>query len=154
MKNKITLSSVLAGVLFTTMLAFAAPKAAKANADQNIPPFPVILVNAQFVYVTSYDGDEFLNTNLLPEDLKAISTVQDEMKKWGKFIVVYEPSQADIVIMVTSRPSEDILAVYDAKGWPRNGQYLWRMTSRGGLQQGEVPLVTNLEKAFEKATTK
>ena len=51
------------------------------------------------------------------------------------------------MLMVTSRPSEDILAVYDAHGWPRN-QYLWRMMGRSGLQQGETPLVTNMEDAF------
>jgi hypothetical protein len=75
------------------------------------------------------------------------------MQKWGKFILVYEPHQADIVLMVTSRPSEDVLAVYDAHGWPQN-QYLWRMMGRSGLQPSEAPLVTNLEKAFEQATTK
>jgi hypothetical protein len=55
--------------------------------------------------------------------------------------------------MVTSRPSEDVLAVYDAHGWPQN-QYLWRMMGRSGLQQGESPLVTNLEKAFNLAAAK
>ena len=54
--------------------------------------------------------------------------------------------------MVMSRPSEDILAVYDAHGWPGNSQYLWRMMGRSGLQATEAPLVTNLEKAFEQAT--
>jgi hypothetical protein len=57
------------------------------------------------------------------------------------------------VLMVTSRPTEDILAVYDAHGWPEN-QYLWRMMGRSGLQPNESPLVTNLEKAFERATAK
>src|SRR5258708_29016503 len=75
------------------------------------------------------------------------------MEKWGKFIVVYEPGQADIVLMVTSRPTEDILAVYDAHGWPGN-QYLWRMMGRSGLQQSEAPFVSNLEKAFEQAKAK
>jgi len=109
-------------------------------------------VNARYIYVTSYDGDQF-NTNLFPEDREAIGTVQDEIQKWGKFTLVYEPRQADIVLMVTSRPSEDVLAVYDAHGWPRD-QYLWRMMARSGLQKGESPLVTNLEKAFSLATSK
>ncbi|MGB7863732.1 MAG: hypothetical protein WCF74_10120, partial [Candidatus Sulfotelmatobacter sp.] len=61
--------------------------------------------------------------------------------------------QADIVIMVMSRPTEDVLAVYDAHGWPRN-EYLWRMMGRGGLQKAEAPLVTDLEKAFDLATAK
>jgi len=135
-------------VLLTSSFAVAAPKPPKAAVP--LPAFPGTLVNARYVYVTSYDGDQF-NPNLLPEDVQAINTVQDALQKWGKLIVVYEPRQADIVLMVTSRPSEDLLAVYDAHGWPEN-QYLWRMMGRSGLQRGEAPLVTNLEKAFDKAT--
>jgi hypothetical protein len=107
-------------------------------------------VNARYVFVTSYDGDQF-NPNLLPDDRKAIATVQDDIQKWGKFIVVYKPREADIVLMVMSRPSEDVLALYDAHGWPDN-VYLWRMMGRSGLQPSEAPFVTNLEKAFDQAT--
>src|SRR5712692_11679990 len=121
-----------------------------AAASTKIPALPKTLVNARYVYVTSYDGDQF-DPNLLPEDRQAISSVQDAIQKWGKFTLVYQPHQADIVLMVTSRPSEDILAVYDAHGWPSD-QYLWRMMGRSGLQPSEAPLVTNLEKAFDKAT--
>ena len=153
MKNSIHFSVVLTvAVLLVASVAWAAPKPAKTAAPQAVPPFPGTLVNARYVYVTSYDGDQF-NINLFPEDRQAISTVQDAMQKWGKFTLVYEPNQADIVLMVTSRPSEDILAIYDARGWPQN-QYLWRMMGRSGLQPGESPLVTNLEKAFTLATTK
>lgn len=152
MKNKITSRAVLAVALLATTLALAAPKAPKVNAPQTVPAFPGTLVNARYVYVTSYDGDQF-NPNLLSEDRQAIGVVQDAMQKWGKFILVYEPRQADIVLMVMSRPSEDVLAVYDSHGWPGN-QYLWRMMGRSGLQPSEAPLVTNLEKAFEQATTK
>jgi|SRR5579863_1708351 len=137
-----------AAVLLATTPALAAPKPKTSN----IPPFPGTLVNARYVYVTSYDGDQF-DPNLLPEDRAAIGAVQDAMQKWGKFIVVYEPSQADVVLMVTSRPSEDVLAVYDAHGWPQN-QYLWRMMGRSGLENNETPLVTDLQKAFEHATAK
>jgi len=144
--------AIIAVVLLATTLAVAAPKAAKVNAPQDVPAFPGTLVNARFIYVTSYDGDQF-NPTLSPEDRQAISTVQDAIQKWGKFILVYEPHQADIVLMVMSRPSEDVLAVYDAHGWPQD-QYLWRMTGRSGLQPSEAPLVTNLEKAFEQATAK
>jgi hypothetical protein len=151
-KAKVHSCAVLAVVLLATTLALAGPKAPKTNPPQAIPAFPGTLVNARFVYVTSYDGDQF-NPNLLSEDREAIATVQDAMQKWGKFILVYEPHQADIILMVMSRPSEDVLAVYDAHGWPQN-QYLWRMMGRSGLQPSEAPLVTNLEKAFEQATAK
>ena len=130
------------------MSSFAQPK----RATPAIPAFPGSLVNARYVYVTSYDGDQF-DPNLLPEDREAIGAVQDALQKWGKLTLVYQFHQADIVLMVMSRPSEDVLAVYDAHGWPHN-QYLWRMTGRNGLQSGETPLVNNLEKAFEQVATK
>jgi hypothetical protein len=151
MRSRMSLRAVITVVvLLTASLVWAAPKPAKN--PQSVPPFPGTLVNARFVYVTSYDGDQF-SPNLLPEDRQAIATVQDAMQKWGKFTLVYEPYQADIVLMVMSRPSEDVLAVYDAHGWPQS-QYRWRMMGRSGLQKDEAPLVTNLEKAFNLATTK
>jgi hypothetical protein len=52
--------------------------------------------------------------------------------------------------MVQSRPSEDVLAVYDAHGWPQNN-YLWRVTGQAGLQKNETPLMSDLRSAFEKA---
>ncbi len=149
MTGKTKFAALLTMVTLAASFAFAAPKTPKDD-PKATPAFPGTLVNARYVYVTSYDGDEY-NSRLLPEDRKAIATVQDEMQKWGKFTLVYKPREADIVLMVTSRPSEDILAVYDAHGWPDN-QYLWRMMRRSGLQANEVPLVTNLEQAFAKAT--
>jgi hypothetical protein len=150
MKKRISSRVVLAVVLLATTLALAAPKPPKANAPQNVPSFPGTLANARYVYVTSYDGDQF-NINLLPEDRQAIGAVEDALQKWGKFTLVYEPNQADFVLMVMSRPSEDVLAVYDAHGWPGN-QYLWRMMGRGGLEKSEAPLLANLEKAFDRVT--
>ena len=150
MKSKKSFSVMLTLLVLLASVAWGAPKPAKTS-PQDVPPFPGTLVNARFVYVTSYDGDQF-NPNLSPEDRQAISTVQDAMQKWGKFILVYKPHEADIVLMVMSRPSEDVLAVYDAHGWPGDGQYLWRMMGRNGLLASEAPLVTNLEKAFEQAT--
>jgi len=99
-----------------------------------------------FVYVASYDGDQF-DRNLFSDDREAISAVQDSIQKWGKLTLVYRPSDADIIILVTSRPSEDLLAVYDAHH--SSGNFLWRVTGRDGLQSGETPLVTQFEKGFE-----
>lgn len=144
---------LLAAVIFAaTMLATTLAVAASKDKSPTVPAFPGILVNARYVYVTSYDGDQF-DPNLFPADRDAIGAVQDSIQKWGKFVVVYEPRQADVVLMVMSRPSEDVLAVYDVQGWPQN-QYLWRMTGRSGLQPSESPLITDLEKSFEQATAK
>jgi hypothetical protein len=112
-----------------------------------VPAFPAILTNARYVYIACYDGDQF-DPNLLPEDRDAIDAVQNAIQKWGKLMIVYRPSEADIIILVTSRPSEDLLAVYDAHEGP-GGNFLWRVMGRDGLQAGEIPLVTQFEKGFE-----
>src|SRR5580765_6771923 len=131
------LSLVAISLILVAVSALATP-------NSKVPSFPGTLANARYVYVASYDGDQF-NPNLLPEDRDAIAAVQDQIQKWGKLFLVYEPGQADIVILVESRPSEDILAVYDAHGWPGNN-YLWRVMGRDGLQRGETPLVSQFEK--------
>ncbi len=127
-----------AGVVCLLMIGVAAASTA---------PMPRIFANARFVYVTSYDGDQF-NPNLLPDDRNAIANVQDAIQKWGKLIVVYRPQDADVIVAVQSRPSEDVLAVYDAQMWPQT--YLWRAMGRGGLQQGETPLFTQFQKAWDR----
>ena len=130
-------------IVLAAIPALAAPNPSTAN----VPAFPGILANARYVYIASYDGDQF-DPNLLPEDRDAIVAVQNTIQNWGKLMIVYRPSEADIVILVTSRASEDLVAVYDAHVWPR-GNFLWRVMGRDGLQSGETPLVTQFEKGFE-----
>ena len=137
-------SSLLAAILI--VMAAISAAAAPSPTTANVPAFPGTLANARYVYVASYDGDQF-NPNLLPEDRAAIGAVQNAIQDWGKLTVVYRPSEADIIILVTSRPSEDLLAVYDAHGSKDN--YLWRVMGRDGLQSGETPLVTQFEKGFD-----
>src|SRR5258705_10523850 len=105
-------------------------------------PSPAVLKNARFVYVASYDGDQF-NPNLFPQDREAIGAVQDSIRKWGKLMVVMHASEADIIILGQSRPSEDLLAVYDAR--MQGGQYLWRTMGSVGLQPVETPMARRLE---------
>ena len=124
-----------------------------AAATEKVPALTKTLNNARFVYVASYDGDQF-NPNVLPEDRRAIAAVQDAIQKSGKFILVYRPGDADIVMLVQSRPTEDVLAVYDGHTWPRNGTYLWRLMGQGGLQKSETPFVTDFLQAFVKASSK
>lgn len=130
---------VLIGVCLLSAAAFAA--------TLNVPAFPGTLRNARYVYVTSYDGNQF-DYRILPEDRQAIANVQNAVQAWGRYIVVYRPEQADIILAVQSRGSEDILAVYDARDPGAN--YLWRVTARDGLEKGETPLVTELQHAVEK----
>lgn len=137
--------------LVTVVLGLTLAVVAVAAVDT--PQMPRTLSNARFVYVTAYDGDQF-NFNLLPEDRAAIARVQDAIEKWGKLIVVYEPQDADIILAVQSRPSEDVLALYDAHGGDWRSQpsqtFLWRVMGRGGLEKSETPLVSQFEKAWDK----
>jgi hypothetical protein len=135
----------LVAIIWIVLAAISAP-AAPNPSTAKVPVFPGILANARYVYVASYNGDQF-DPNLLPEDRDAIGAVQNAIQEWGKLVIVYGPSEADIIILVTSRPSEDVMAVYDAHLWP--GNFLWRVMGRDGLQSGETPLVTQFEKGFE-----
>jgi hypothetical protein len=141
--------------LATVLLSLALVSSGGAKTSANPPEMPRILSNARFVYVVAYDGDQF-NPRLLPEDRAAIGRVQDAIQKWGKLIVVYRPQDADILLVVQSRPSEDVLALYDAHGGDAGSgpsqQYLWRVMGRGGLQKGEMPLVSQFEQAWDKVT--
>ena len=141
--------------IFAVVLLSLALSTLGSAATGKTPPMPRTLANARFVYVAAYDGDQF-NPNLLPDDRAAIGRVEDAIQKWGKLTVVYNAQDADIILMVESRPSEDVLAVYDAhSGDVRSGPsqtYLWRVMGRGGLQKSEIPLFAQFEKAWEKIT--
>ena len=99
--------------ILAMMLLSLALTTLSAAASGNPPQMPRTLANARFVYVAAYDGDQF-DPNLLPDDRAAIGRVEDAIQKWGKLTVVYRAQDADIILMVESRPSEDVLAVYDA----------------------------------------
>lgn len=137
------------------LLSLALSTLSSAAASGKTPEMPRTLANARFVYVAAYDGDQF-DPNLLPDDRAAIGRVEDAIQKWGKLTVVYRAQDADIILMVESRPSEDVLAVYDAhSGYARSGPsqtYLWRVMGRGGLQKSEIPLFSQFEKAWDKIT--
>jgi hypothetical protein len=138
---------VMCLLALATGLAFAAP-----NAQSNVRAFPKTLINAKYVYVTSYDGDAF-NPNILPEDREAISNVQQAIQDWGHYILVYSPGKADMILAVQKRGSEDVLAVYDARSG-NDPMYLWRVMGNGGLDKNEMPLFAELRQAVEQADNK
>ena len=61
--------------------------------------FPRVLLNARFVYVTSFPGGEF-NTSTYPEDRAAIETAQEALENWGRYTLVYQRENADLVFNV------------------------------------------------------
>ena len=135
--------------LSAMLLLMACAAVAKPNASFSTAPFPRTLTNARYVYVAAYDGDQF-DPNLMPEDRSAIATVQDQLQQWGRYVIVYRPQDADMTLLVQSRPTEDVVAVFDAQ--VPGQSYLWRAMGRNGLQKGETPLLTQLHDAVDKAS--
>ena len=107
---------------------------------------PQLVADARFVYVTTYDGPSW-SPNVLSEDRQAVADVQEALTKWGKYTVVYEPGQADVILAVQRRGGEDVLAVYQ-RG---SSNPLWRGMSQGGLDPQEMPLFTDFRRAVEQA---
>ena len=141
MKRFSLLAAIL--ILMTAISALAAPKPSTAN----VPAFPGTLANARYVYVASYDGDQF-NTNLLPEDREAISCRTGRHSEVGQ-----TDARVPAVPSRHHHPGHKPAfrrcdgRLRRAPG-PR-GNYLWRVMGRDGLQSGETPLVTQFEKGFE-----
>ena len=135
-------------VVFTLLSAWSVSALAAPNAQSKELTFPKTLTNARYVYVASFDGDEF-NPDLLREDGAAIVNVQQALQQWGRYVLVYRAQDADMILLVQSRPTEDVIAAYDAH--MPGADYLWRAMGRDGLQKGETPLVSQLQQAVEAA---
>ena len=61
-----------------SLIVVAAISATASPNPSTVPAFPGTLANARYVYVASYDGDQF-DRDLLLEDREAISAVQDSI---------------------------------------------------------------------------
>ena len=128
-----------------TLLAFCASTALAGSALERNWQGLGTLRNARFVYVTSYDGPQF-SRNILPEDRAAISRVQNAVRDWG-YTVVYRPQQADMILAVQSRGSDDTLAVY-SRGF---SHYLWRASQKGGFSAETSTLLDELKTDLDRA---
>lgn len=83
-------------VLFLVLGGAVATAPAKAKKE---PPLSKLFCNAQYVYVQTYEGDT-LNRNVAREDYDAAIAVEQRMQKWGRYQLVYEQQQADLVFVV------------------------------------------------------
>jgi hypothetical protein len=146
------------------------------------PKVPELVTNAKYVFVTAYNGDQFAN-GLLPGDRRAITEVQDAVRKWGYYRVAYKPEDADIIFLVrkgryvgvqpgvqihagSQRPTSaeagsnadagdpwDELSVHDAK-LGVDSPPLWLGRSRDGLNAPDPRLVQQLRAAVESSVKK
>src|SRR5215467_6899983 len=93
--NLIRSTTIVLGTV--ALLAVAPSQAQKKNKAKD--QLPAILLQAQFVYVEAYDGDEF-DPRLLPQDRRAIAEVADAVQKWGRYRLTMRRSEAELVIVV------------------------------------------------------
>ena len=120
---------------------------------QQPQPMPKLVVDAQYVYVTSYDGPSW-SSKVLQEDKRAVGEVVTALQKWGRYTVVFNPERADIIIAVQRRPGSDTLAVYQGKTPGPKSIPLWREEKAGGLDsKEELPMLTRFQKAVEAGAT-
>ena len=144
-------------LLFSVLVLSFAFSAFAGNGDKEKKKIiPGLVVNARYVFVTSYDGAE-PNGRVSPEDLRAITTVQGSLREWGRYRIAYRASDADIIMLVhTSRPYmatgkwEDELAIYDARSGV-NSAALWRQLVDDGLQGPDPLLIRQFREAVEEA---
>jgi hypothetical protein len=64
------------------------------------PPFPKMIVSAKYVLVTTYFGDNLADSRVPQADRQAVIDVQDTIRDWGRYTLVYERRGADLIILV------------------------------------------------------
>jgi len=144
--------------------------------DKGLPKF---IVNGRFVYVTREAGSDGASLGTA-QDYIAERAVSDEVRKWGRYTVVFSPDQADFIIAFRLAqsapqpaakagrpnnggiwppyvgaefgPSNDMLSVYSTANGT-NSAPLWRKTQKDGLS-GQVPLVQAFRKDVEESANK
>ena len=81
-------------LLLTILLLAALTVSAKNKTEM-----PAVITNATYVMVTTYDGGP-LNPELTPEDRGAVADTQQAIEKWGRYKLVYNLKEADLILVV------------------------------------------------------
>lgn len=105
---------------FSLVLILASALQAKKRDKDPTAGFPRVFLNARFVYVTSFTGGQF-NPSTYPEDRAAIQTAQEALEKWGRYIVVYQPEQADLIFNVRAGREVEVATAVRVGSAPQIG---------------------------------
>jgi len=90
-----------------------------AHGKPKKPELPAVFETARYVYVEAEAGDMF-KPSLFPEDRQAIADVQDSLRRWNRYALTTNRSEAELVFVVR-------------KGRLAEGQL------QGGISGGPVP---------------
>jgi hypothetical protein len=148
------------------------------------PTFPKLVVNARYVLVTTYFGDDPSNVRIMSEDRQAVADVQNAIQKWGRYTLVYERKNADLIILVrkgriagaragitihtgSEKPSPSVASGINADAGDSQDMLavydaaqgidnppLWRARDAEGLKPPEMRLVDELRTKVEAAAKK
>jgi hypothetical protein len=143
--------------------------------------FPKQIVIAKYVLVTSYFGDNLADSRVPPLDRQAVIDVQDAIRDWGRYTLVYDRKAADLIILVRKgRKAETSngIGIHAGSSMPRPGigpindvdagdpddmvavynasigtdtAPIWRDRMTGGLDGPEMKLIRELRKKVEAA---
>lgn len=145
---------------------------------------PKLVVHAKYVLVTTYFGDNPASARIPPEDRQAVSEVEDAVRKWGRYTLVYERENADLILLVRKgrlagaqegvgvhlgtgplTPSVGSITAADA-GDPRDtlavyradqgldSSPVWRGIETDGLKAPDMKLVSEFKDKVEAAAKK
>lgn len=59
-----------------------------------------VFLQARYVYVETYRGEDITQPDIYPEDRQAIADVSEKVRNWKRYILVLEPGQADLIFQV------------------------------------------------------
>ncbi|HLH09479.1 MAG TPA: hypothetical protein VKW78_19735 [Terriglobales bacterium] len=61
---------------------------------------PKLVVNAKYVYITTYEGPDQTSPQLPPGDVQAVNDVREALRKWGYYTETIQRNQADLILRV------------------------------------------------------
>jgi hypothetical protein len=62
--------------------------------------FPRQIVTAKYVLVITYFSDNLADPSIPPADRQAVIDVQDAIRDWGRYTLVYDRKDAELILLV------------------------------------------------------
>jgi len=84
---------ILFFLIAALLVSFSFAKDKKSELVRNI-------THAKFVMLTTLHGNDFQSAQVPPEDVKAFQATEEALRKWGRYVIVYTPQEADLIMVV------------------------------------------------------
>lgn len=91
------------------IVLLAAPLTLLGQKDKKSKRIADVITTAQFVYITTMDGESSEPT-VSPNDRRAASALSEFLQAWGRYKVVTRKDDADIIMVVTTGRIGDVTA--------------------------------------------